>query len=339
MKVIARIEGLLPNSLNFLAHIIRDQSTKQFKAICALNAQHRWCITGTPIQNRAEDLGALLRFLRVKPFDSRSSFHKYFIQSLGQGVNGLGFERLRKLVSCIALRRTKASVFNELQLNDRVNEVHNVHLDTTEREIYQLCQSSAVTVLDQSDRGDGKILDFCSILQSILTLRQICNHGRDLLRPVTLQRLDAYRKAQNSNTDIKDAFLESACESCGMPIKSSGANMPAELPTCLHLVCSPCVSKGQEGLGESSRTCPICGHDHDRAPSLDPADTSDTVSLKIDYRPSSKVRALLENLHKYAIESGEVPVIKRYKARVLLSLLLKAYLTASSSPAGPKCST
>ncbi|XP_030929365.1 E3 ubiquitin-protein ligase SHPRH-like [Quercus lobata] len=34
-----------------------------------LHAKHRWCITGTPIQRKLDDLFGLLRFLKASPFD------------------------------------------------------------------------------------------------------------------------------------------------------------------------------------------------------------------------------------------------------------------------------
>lgn len=34
-----------------------------------LHAQHRWCVTGTPIQRKLDDMYGLLCFLRATPFD------------------------------------------------------------------------------------------------------------------------------------------------------------------------------------------------------------------------------------------------------------------------------
>lgn len=34
-----------------------------------LRAQNHWCITGTPIQRKLDDIYGLLRFLSAKPFD------------------------------------------------------------------------------------------------------------------------------------------------------------------------------------------------------------------------------------------------------------------------------
>ncbi|KAI7026705.1 hypothetical protein KC355_g578, partial [Hortaea werneckii] len=44
------------------AHQIRNQTTQVSKACCALSAQRRWAVTGTPVQNGLGDLGSLIKF-------------------------------------------------------------------------------------------------------------------------------------------------------------------------------------------------------------------------------------------------------------------------------------
>ena len=51
------------------AHTIRNPKAQVSQAVCRLRAARRWIVTGTPVQNKELDMYALLRFLRVSPFD------------------------------------------------------------------------------------------------------------------------------------------------------------------------------------------------------------------------------------------------------------------------------
>ncbi|RDA84082.1 hypothetical protein CP532_0476 [Ophiocordyceps camponoti-leonardi (nom. inval.)] len=52
------------------AHCIKTRTTMTAKACFALKTQFRWCLTGTPLQNRIGEFFSLIRFLNMKPFAS-----------------------------------------------------------------------------------------------------------------------------------------------------------------------------------------------------------------------------------------------------------------------------
>lgn len=49
------------------AHLIKDRSTSTAKAVFNLVSLNKWCLTGTPLQNRVGELYSLIRFLRIDP--------------------------------------------------------------------------------------------------------------------------------------------------------------------------------------------------------------------------------------------------------------------------------
>ena len=49
------------------AHYIKSRNSQTANAVFALTGSHRWCLSGTPLQNRVGEFYSLIRFLRIDP--------------------------------------------------------------------------------------------------------------------------------------------------------------------------------------------------------------------------------------------------------------------------------
>ena len=58
------------------AHVIANPKAKQSKAVMMLQAERRWAVTGTPLQNKMLDLMTLFGFLRIEPLDDAEWFRR-----------------------------------------------------------------------------------------------------------------------------------------------------------------------------------------------------------------------------------------------------------------------
>ncbi|PZC72047.1 hypothetical protein B5X24_HaOG211972 [Helicoverpa armigera] len=117
------------------AHVVRNHKSATCNAVTSLHASRRWCLTGTPVQNKDLDLFALLKFLRCSPFDDLTMWKKWIDnKSLG------GQERLNTIMQCLLLRRTKVQLQQKGQLAclpKRAAHLKQVTLTSAEMNVYQ----------------------------------------------------------------------------------------------------------------------------------------------------------------------------------------------------------
>ncbi|RVE53860.1 hypothetical protein evm_001522 [Chilo suppressalis] len=117
------------------AHIVRNHKSATSLGVAALKAKRRWCLTGTPVQNKDLDLFALVKFLRVTPFTELQMWKKW-IDNKSQG----GQERLSTIMRCILLRRTKVQLQQRGQLAclpSRTAHQKPISLASPEMNVYQ----------------------------------------------------------------------------------------------------------------------------------------------------------------------------------------------------------
>lgn len=275
------------------AHMIREQSTLQFKSIIRLQAQRRWAVTGTPVQNRLEDFASLLAFLRLHPFEHRSKFTRYIVEPF-KCADPEVVPKLRILVDTITLRRLK----DKIDLPPREDLVVRLDFSPEERGVYEIFAKNAkerVNILAGSNNGQALGGNtYIHILKSILRLRLLCAHGKDLLNEEDLECLQGMsaemaididdddendkpalsdRKAHEMFTLMQETNND-ACIECSRKLGGSndGSNMESEgqddilgyMTPCFHVLCGTCINNYQARAkamlqpGQSAGPCPVC---------------------------------------------------------------------------------
>lgn len=158
---------------------IKEVSTVACRACCDLIADRRLCLTGTPVQNKLDDVYALLKFLRLEPFDDKAIWTEFIGGPVKYG-QALGVARLQSIMRSITLRRTKESKAENgqriLTLPPRRDELRYLKFDEQEQAIYdQFFTESKAEFNELSDKNEV-MKNYVGILQKILRLRQICDH-------------------------------------------------------------------------------------------------------------------------------------------------------------------
>ncbi|OCF44855.1 DNA repair protein RAD5 [Kwoniella heveanensis CBS 569] len=161
------------------AHYIKTASTVASQAACALEADRRVALSGTPIQNKIEDVWALFKFLRLSPVDDKDVFTQYIASPCKYGEQ-LGVARLQLVMRCCTLRRTKDSTAEDgskiLNLPPRKEIQLWLELREDERKVYDERASAAKDRVGELKAKNELGKNYANMLQEVLRLRQICNH-------------------------------------------------------------------------------------------------------------------------------------------------------------------
>ncbi|TCD69165.1 DNA repair protein rad16 [Steccherinum ochraceum] len=306
------------------AHNIKERATNTAKATFELKAKTRWCLSGTPLQNRVGELYSMIRFLGGDPFsfyfckqcDCKSLHWKFSdkrscddcghspmkhtcfwnneiltpIQKNGMtGPGAIAFKKLKILLDRMMLRRTKLQRADDLGLPPRTVIIRRDYFSPEEKELYQSLFSDAkrqfTTFVDS-----GTILNNYSNIFSLLTrMRQMACHPDLVLRSKT-----------NANTFLPDNMGEATlCRLCNDIAED------AIQARCRHIFDRECIKQYLDSTIVPNPACPVCHVPLTidlEAPALDLEENTKTRQgilgrLDLDkWRSSSKIEALIEEL-------------------------------------------
>jgi superfamily II DNA or RNA helicase len=152
------------------AQIIKNPDSQVSKAVHSLDADFKIALSGTPVENRLEDLWSQFQFLNPGLLGSLETFQEQFATPIAKG-DATAAERLRQRVRPFILRRLKKDVAPELP--PRTEKVLYCELSSTEREIYEaILASTRSEVIEKLETG-GSVF---AALELLLRLRQACCH-------------------------------------------------------------------------------------------------------------------------------------------------------------------
>ncbi|CAI6100801.1 unnamed protein product [Clonostachys chloroleuca] len=238
------------------AHIIRRPSGTFYHSCSELSAHSRWCLTGTPIQNKLADIGTLFSFIRAEPFNKAATFRKWIDIAFEHNADDPKQvkDRLVMLLEAFCLRRTK----DVLELPNLRQDIRWLDLSPEERIQYDSTQRILMRSIKQRVGETEKGSKF-GLFQANLQLRILCNHGT-YQKPFSWQRR-IYQDEREAKGCALGRDEEIKCSVCQQPMPLIGSSYLGDMfeDHCSHVLCSECIEEStMPGSGLQVRRCPVC---------------------------------------------------------------------------------
>jgi non-specific serine/threonine protein kinase len=152
---------------------IKNPSSKVTKAASLLNAKHRLCMSGTPLQNNTFDIYAQMNFLNPGMLGSVEFFRQEFAVPIDKFGETEQKEHLKKILYPFILRRTKEQVAKDLP--DKTETVLFCEMEDEQRKIYDAYRNDFRAKIMGTIEEQGIQKSQLTILQGLMKLRQICD--------------------------------------------------------------------------------------------------------------------------------------------------------------------
>lgn len=152
---------------------IKNPNSKVAKAACLLNAKHRLCLSGTPLQNNTFDIFSQMNFLNPGMLGSIEFFKQEFAVPIDKFGEKEQKEHLRKLLYPFILRRTKEQVAKDLP--EKQEMILYCEMSAQQREIYDAYRNDYRDKILGLVETQGVNKSQLTILQGLMRLRQVCD--------------------------------------------------------------------------------------------------------------------------------------------------------------------
>ena len=215
------------------AQYIKNQKAAMTKAVKAVQAELRFALTGTPIENRLAELWSIFDFLMPGFLYSYPDFSRRLETPIVKQKDAAATARLKQMTAPFILRRLKADVLKDLPA--KLEEVRYTRFEDEQRKVYD---GQVVRMKQLVAQTDGSGEDKLRIFAELTRIRQICcdpslllenYHGGSAKRAACLELIQSamgggHRMLVFSQFTSMLALLEEDLNQAGIPyFKLTGA--------------------------------------------------------------------------------------------------------------------
>lgn len=156
------------------AQTIKNAQAKMTQVVQQLKAEHRICLTGTPLENHLGELWSQFNFLMPGLLGSQKQFKTHYRTPIEKHGNAEIQQALSSLIRPFMLRRTKQEVVTELP--DKTEIIQAIELSKEQRDLYETIRLSMNKKIQKAIDAKGLERSQIIILDALLKLRQVCCH-------------------------------------------------------------------------------------------------------------------------------------------------------------------
>ena len=210
-QIIITSYGVIRNDIDFLKDIkfngiiidestnIKNSNSKRAKSIYQLKGVFRIALSGTPIENRLDELWSLFNFLNPGLLGSLSEFRKTFVNPIENYQNAEKIKKLKTIIDPFILRRLKTDK-NVIKDLPEKNEI-TIYINLSDSQISLYTKIVDKTIKDIRENYNRVKKRNGLVLKLLTKLKQLCNHPLQYLK-VELAKYDF-------NKNLKDFLVQS----------------------------------------------------------------------------------------------------------------------------------
>ncbi|MGC5342037.1 DEAD/DEAH box helicase [Streptomyces sp. DT171] len=235
------------------AQSVKNPATAAARRLRELTAAARVAVTGTPVENRLEELWAIMDWVNPGLLGTRTAFRARYGRDAERDTTGEAARRLGRVISPFLLRRLKSDPGIAPELPDKVHSRRIVRLTREQAALYEAAVRETLAAIGES----AGITRHGLVVRLLTTLRQICDHPAHYLREPGPRHADEAPgfAARSAKLGALDELLDqiTACDESVLIFTSY-----VEMGRLLHAHCAarglaPSFLHGQTSLTERQR--------------------------------------------------------------------------------------